>query len=299
MNIKVIQSGSNREFILLKNNILLIDPDKDNLKKYISILFFLKNKKINVPKIKKIYNNFVIIENLGPKSLLNLFLKNKKNENRISYIEYKYKLILKEISKLYKINLKKEYKTLKSIGIRNFDLKTLKWEWQYFIENYLTNYKGFPNFKIYKFYLLSEVFTNTCYNLIKNFSTLIHRDLQSTNIIFHKNKPYLIDVQGIMISNFLYDLASLLEDPYINLPYKIKENLLNYFFKINPHLKQFCRYYNYFKLQRLVQVLGAFSYLSIHKNKLFFIEQLKKISNLFHNLKQEKNYWAYLWDYLE
>ncbi|MCX7871347.1 MAG: phosphotransferase [bacterium] len=299
MNIKVIQSGSNREFILLKNSILLIDPDKDNLKKYIKILFFLKNKKLNVPKIKKIYNNFVIIQNLGQKSLLNLFLKSKKNENSISYIQEKYKLILKEISKLYKINIKEEYGILKSIGIKNFDLKTLKWEWQYFIENFLINYKGFSNFKIFKFYLLSEVFINTCYNVIKSFSTLIHRDLQSTNIIFYKNKPYLIDIQGIMISNFLYDLASLLEDPYINLPYKIKKNLLNYFFKINSHLIRFCKYYNYFKFQRLVQVLGAFSYLSIHKNKIFFIDQLKKISNLFHNLKQEKDYWAYLWDYLE
>ncbi len=296
MYIKVIQSGSNREFILLKNNVVLIDPDKNNLKKYIEILLFLKNKKLNVPKIKKIYNNFVILQNLGQKSLFNLF---HKNNNNISYIQEKYKLILKEISKLYQINIQNEYEILKSAKIKNFDLKTLKWEWQYFIENYLINYKGFSNFKIHKFYLISEEFINTCYKIIKNFSTLIHRDLQSTNIIFYKNKPYLIDIQGIMISSFLYDLASLLEDPYINLPYSIKEKLLDYFFKINPNLKVYYRYYNYFKIQRLVQVLGAFSYLSIHKNKIFFIDQLKKISKLFHNLGQEKDYWAYLWGYLE
>ncbi|MGC8734622.1 MAG: hypothetical protein ACP5RD_06250 [bacterium] len=295
MNIKVLQSGSNREFILLKNNVILIDPDKENLKKYIKILSFLNNKNINVPKIKKIYNNFIILQNLTQNSLFNIYIKqNKKN---ILKIQDKYKLVLKEISKLYKIKIN-DY-NIDLIGIKQFDLKILKWEWQYFIENYLINYKGVNNFKVYSFFLLSEEFINTCYNIIKEFPTLIHRDLQSTNIIFYKNKPYLIDIQGMMISNFLYDLASLIEDPYINLPYKIKYNLLEYFFKINHNLVKYSRYYIFFKIQRLIQVLGAFSYLSIHKNKPFFIKQLKNIFSLLDNLKQEMGPWDYLWVLLE
>ncbi|MGC8815880.1 MAG: hypothetical protein ACP5O4_06795 [bacterium] len=295
MNIKVLQSGSSREFILLKNNVILIDPDKENLKKYIKILSFLNNKNINVPKIKKIYNNFIILQNLTQNSLFNIYIKqNKKN---ILKIQDKYKLVLKEISKLYKIKIN-DY-NIDLIGIKQFDLKILKWEWQYFIENYLINYKGVNNFKVYSFFLLSEEFINTCYNIIKEFPTLIHRDLQSTNIIFYKNKPYLIDIQGMMISNFLYDLASLIEDPYINLPYKIKYNLLEYFFKINYNLVKYSRYYIFFKIQRLIQVLGAFSYLSIHKNKPFFIKQLKNIFSLLSNLKQEMVPWDYLWGLLE
>ncbi|MGB9638798.1 MAG: hypothetical protein ACPL1F_05845, partial [bacterium] len=267
----------------------------ENLKKYIKILSFLNNKNINVPKIKKIYNNFIILQNLTQNSLFNIYIKqNKKN---ILKIQDKYKLVLKEISKLYKIKIN-DY-NIDLIGIKQFDLKVLKWEWQYFIENYLINYKGVNNFKVYSFFLLSEEFINTCYNIIKEFPTLIHRDLQSTNIIFYKNKPYLIDIQGMMISNFLYDLASLIEDPYINLPYKIKYNLLEYFFKINYNLVKYSRYYIFFKIQRLIQVLGAFSYLSIHKNKPFFIKQLKNIFSLLSNLKQEMVPWDYLWGLLE
>lgn len=294
MHIKVIQSGSNREFILLKNNIILIDPDKENFKKYIKILLFLKNKNINVPKIKKNYNNFIILQNLTQNSLYNIYTKQSKKN--ILKIQNKYNLILKEISKLYKIKINNYHKDLKLIGIKKFDLKVLKWEWQYFIENYLINYKGTNNFKIYKIYLLSEEFINTCYNIIREFPTLIHRDLQSTNIIFYKNKPYLIDIQGIMISNFLYDLASLIEDPYINLTHRIKYNLLDYFFKINNNLIKYSKYYNFFKIQRLIQVLGAFSYLSIHKYKVFFIKQLKNVFNLLDNLKQDMGPWDYLWD---
>jgi aminoglycoside/choline kinase family phosphotransferase len=102
-----------------------------------------------------------------------------------------------------------------------------------------------------------------------------------------------------MISNFLYDLASLLEDPYIKLPYRFKLELLNYFFEINHFLKNYSKYYKYFKIQRLVQVLGAFSYLSIHKKKSFFIKQLNNIFNFLDNLKQEMDPWDYLWEDLE
>jgi aminoglycoside/choline kinase family phosphotransferase len=299
VNIKVVQSGSNREFIILKRNVILIDPDFNNLQKYINILSFLKKNNINVPQIKKIYNNFIILQNLGSKSLLNIYLKLKENKKNLNKIKSKYELTLKEVSKLYKIDIKKKYKELKKIGIRDFNLKVLKWEWQYFIENYAINYKGLNNFKIYKLYLLAEEIINTCYNIIKTYPTLIHRDLQSTNIIFYKNKPYLIDTQGIMVSNFLYDLASLFEDPYIKLPYRFKLELLNYFFQINHFLIDYSRYYKYFKIQRLVQVLGAFSYLSIHKKKSFFIKQLNNTFNLLNNLKQEMDPWGYLWDDLE
>jgi aminoglycoside/choline kinase family phosphotransferase len=296
VNIKVIQSGSNREFIILKRNVILIDPDFNNLQKYINVLSFLKKNNINVPQIKKIYSNFIILQNLGFKSLFNIYLKLRENRKNLNKIKFKYELTLKEISKLYKIDIKKKYKELKKIGISDFNLKVLKWEWQYFIENYAINYKGLNNFKIHKLYLLSEEIINTCYNIIKTYPTLIHRDLQSTNIIFYKNKPYLIDTQGIMISNFLYDLASLLEDPYIKLPYRFKLELLNYFFQINHFLIDYSKYYKYFKIQRLVQVLGAFSYLSIHKKKSFFINQLNNIFNLLDNLKQEMDPWDYLWE---
>lgn len=299
MNIKVVQSGSNREFIILKKSVILIDPDFNNLQKYINILSFLKKNNINVPQIKKIYNNFIILQNLGSNSLFNIYLKLKENKKNLNKIKSKYELTLKEISKLYKIDIKKKYKELKKIGIRDFNLNVLKWEWQYFIENYAINYKGLNNFKIYKLYLLSEEIINTCYNIIKTYPTLIHRDLQSTNIIFYKNKPYLIDTQGIMVSNFLYDLASLLEDPYIKLPYRFKLELLNYFFQINHFLIDYSKYYKYFKIQRLVQVLGAFSYLSIHKKKSFFIKQLNNIFNFLDNLKQEMDSWGYLWEDLE
>jgi aminoglycoside/choline kinase family phosphotransferase len=92
VNIKVVQSGSNREFIILKRNVILIDPDFNNLQKYINILSFLKKNNINVPQIKKIYNNFIILQNLGSKSLLNIHLKLRENRKNLNKIKFKYEL---------------------------------------------------------------------------------------------------------------------------------------------------------------------------------------------------------------
>lgn len=45
---------------------------------------------------------------------------------------------------------------------------------------------------------------------------LIHRDLQSTNYLWHGGEPVLIDVQGMRLGPVAYDLASLLADPYVD-----------------------------------------------------------------------------------
>lgn len=270
---KIVNSGSDRNFIILKNKVLLIDPTP-NLEKYIKISNFLRKKNINVPRIYKKYRSFAIIQNIGTP----IYYEIKKNNKTCNWIIKKYSLITTELIKIHNID------NLDQSIFKFFDLKTIKWEWNYFIENYLLNYMGINN--TYKWYLASEKIINTCYNIFKICKNLIHRDLQSTNIIFFKRKPYFIDFQGMMIGNFMYDLASLLEDPYVMLPQYVKEKILDNYFKNQKHLQHFGRYYKYYSIQRLVQVLGAFAFLSIHKNKPFFIQNLKNSQKIFLSIKQ-------------
>ncbi len=284
---KVIQSGSNRIFLVIHNKVVLIDPDKQSLINYIKILKFLQKNSINVPKLylpklKNLNENiyFAVIQNLGE----NFFNSLQKKGFRITedWLTNKYYQIVKEISKIH--NVKK--KSIIYGGLFSFfDLDLLRWEWKYFIENFLINYLGYV--KINRWLNYSEVVISNCFNVFKEHFNLIHRDLQSTNIIFYKNKPYFIDFQGMKIGNFLYDLASLVEDPYVLLPLKIKNSVIDFYFKINSHLSKFGYFYRYYKIQRLVQVLGAFAFLSIHKNKPFFIQQLKKYNSILQEIKKE------------
>ena len=56
----------------------------------------------------------------------------------------------------------------------------------------------------------------------------IHRDFQSRNIMILGDRHYLIDFQGARKGPIQYDLASLLIDPYVELPDTIQTILRDY-----------------------------------------------------------------------
>ena len=87
---------------------------------------------------------------------------------------------------------------------------------------------------------------------------VVHRDLQSSNVLFKGKRMALIDFQGMRFGPAAYDLASLLCDPYVALDDSVRSHLL-------------CRYamlggdiggidvFSWAAVQRLVQTLGAYA----------------------------------------
>jgi aminoglycoside/choline kinase family phosphotransferase/dTDP-glucose pyrophosphorylase len=103
----------------------------------------------------------------------------------------------------------------------------------------------------------------------------IHRDLQSRNIMLKNDRLYLIDFQGGRLGPLQYDLASLLIDPYVDLPPSWQAQLLDHCLqavrrRLALNAAQFRRTYHYCALARNLQILGAFAYLSMVKGKAFF-----------------------------
>jgi aminoglycoside/choline kinase family phosphotransferase len=87
---------------------------------------------------------------------------------------------------------------------------------------------------------------------------LLHRDLQSSNILLVRGKPVLIDFQGMRFGPAMYDLASLLCDPYVNLPPPLAEALLDDYVSRIPNGEQRRDEFPVAAAQRLAQALGAF-----------------------------------------
>jgi N-acetylmuramate 1-kinase len=95
----------------------------------------------------------------------------------------------------------------------------------------------------------------------------IHRDFQSENIIIRNDEVRFVDYQGARLGPAGYDLASLVFDPYIDLlDDETVESLLHYY-----RSKTFCsmpdKAFFICCLQRLLQALGAYANLSLHKGK--------------------------------
>lgn len=108
---------------------------------------------------------------------------------------------------------------------------------------------------------------------------LLHRDFQSRNLMVHDGRVRIIDFQGARLGPLGYDLASLLLDPYAGLSEDLQETLLNYYMKrvsekISFDQRQFREGYYCLALQRNLQIIGAFAFLSQVKGKVFFEQYL-------------------------
>ena len=93
---------------------------------------------------------------------------------------------------------------------------------------------------------------------------LVHRDLQSTNVMFRDGRLSLIDFQGMRYGAAAYDLASLLCDPYARLAPALRERLLAYYAaQVGGRAgAESVRLFPYGAVQRLTQALGAYGRLT-------------------------------------
>ena len=110
-------------------------------------------------------------------------------------------------------------------------------------------------------------------------SFFLHRDFQSRNIMVHQDQVYFIDYQAGRLGPLAYDLASLLIDPYAALSASMQEELLDHYFIALTSLlpydrEQFQQEYLVLALQRNLQILGAFAFLSQQRKKPFFRQYL-------------------------
>jgi aminoglycoside/choline kinase family phosphotransferase len=103
----------------------------------------------------------------------------------------------------------------------------------------------------------------------------MHRDFQSRNIMVDGEKIGIIDWQGGRLGPLAYDLASLLVDPYAPLSDLQKQQIYGaYVARVKDHnpawAGPFERDYPYLAIQRNLQILGAFSFLSKVMKKTYF-----------------------------
>jgi NDP-sugar pyrophosphorylase family protein/aminoglycoside/choline kinase family phosphotransferase len=160
---------------------------------------------------------------------------------------------------------------------RIFDYEHLRWETGYFIERFV---KDIRNIRIKHLSALNNEFHRLACKVDSFPKTVIHRDFQSQNIMITKGCiPRLLDYQGARIGPPAYDLVSILWDPYYRLEGNMREKLLNYYMSIMVERigerfskKDFMEAILPCRLQRHMQALGAYGFLSKRKGKQYFLK---------------------------
>lgn len=120
----------------------------------------------------------------------------------------------------------------------------------------------------------------------------LHRDYQSRNLLVKDGRLRVLDFQGGRLGPLAYDLASFLNDPYVDLPPSSRDELFGYYVQLlterEPNLAAgFAEGYLWAALQRNLQILGAFAFLSKAKGKSFFQAYLLPAAVNLNRLLQE------------
>ena len=173
------------------------------------------------------------------------------------------------------------------LASRVFDYDHLRWETSYFLERFVI---GFRRVEPEDRKGLEDEFHQLAQTVSAFLPTVIHRDFQSQNIMVRDNVPHVIDYQGARIAPPAYDVASILWDPYHRLDDDVREWLLKYYVEqMRAASRDFdapafldtllpCR------LQRHMQALGAYGFLSLVKGKKYFLKHVPEALRL---LKEE------------
>jgi aminoglycoside/choline kinase family phosphotransferase len=146
------------------------------------------------------------------------------------------------------------------------DTDTFLWESDYFAQHCVT-----------KFFAKEELLTSAWEEERKRMAARaagfpkvnMHRDFQSENIMIRRGRVRFIDFQGARLGPAHYDAASLIFDPYIDqLGPGSVEGLINYYLaKKGASSDSDKNDFYVCAAQRLMQALGAYGNLSIHKGK--------------------------------
>ncbi len=154
-----------------------------------------------------------------------------------------------------------------------YDITVMRqYESDYFRTAFLKNYLGLKS-KLNELDTPFEYLANTASRADTGF--LLHHDFQSRNLMIQNGNVGIIDWQGARPGPLCYDLGSLLIDPYTRLSKTQKKVLFNFFLKLiqdhEPFLvTPFRKHYPYLAIQRNLQILGAFAYLSKTQKKRQF-----------------------------
>lgn len=135
-----------------------------------------------------------------------------------------------------------------------FDAALYAWEHRLFEEHLLVKRYGYEALPA----AVSVELTQISEKLSKMKLVLVHRDFQSSNVLFKKNKPVFIDFQGMRLGAGAYDLASLLYDPYVKMDTALRKKSAACYLKAFPENRDAVAGLREGAVQRLVQALGAY-----------------------------------------
>jgi len=298
--------GSDRRYYRVRGyehpTVLMKCTEEDtDFQRHIEYSCFFKRYSIPVPELVAVESDKIcaLFEDLGDLSLYS-WLKCRRDEQQIEEI---YKRVIDMLILIHAVATE-HVSECPFLQNRVFDYEHLCWETSYFIERFL---EGIRHIKVNNLPALKHEFHRLAVKVDSFHKTVIHRDFQSQNIMITKGGiPRLLDYQGARIGPPAYDVVSLLRDPYYRLGDDLRERLLGYY--ITQMTERLGGTFNSrgfretllpCRLQRHMQALGAYGFLSKIKGKQYFLKYaLEGLRLLKEDVTLSKHEYPLLYDFV-
>ncbi len=266
--------GSDRTFFRIRWNLtetaILIhyNPARRENSYYADIALFLRDIDVPVPAIKghDAAECLILMEDLGDTDLWSF---------REAPWETRHALYRKTLGALHRLHAfpEKEFPAGRIRLMEDFDFNLYRWERGYFREHFVEGICGIELRPAQEEELEVELST-LADRLGKSGRCLVHRDMQSQNVMICGGEPFLIDFQGMRFGSPFYDVGSLLNDPYVDLSTTEIEDLLTYYYTASQTDLDWPAFRACFweaSAQRLMQALGAYGFLGLKKGLKVFL----------------------------
>jgi N-acetylmuramate 1-kinase len=263
-----VRCSAEQALILVKYNL-----EREENRHYVTIANFLSEHRIRVPQIffHDAAEGLIWLEDLGERDLYNY-----RGETWLVRRAF-YESALEQIAILHALP-ESVCVEMKQLLPAEFNSELYLWEQNYFFENCLSRH-----FKIDKAKLAPLAALPALQKIAEHLASfprfLVHRDFQSQNIIIRNSYAYLIDFQGMRPGLAEYDLASLLYDPYVDLPEMERSELAGYYRQLQIERGiaingDFDLKLRLCAMQRLMQALGAYGFLGLVKGHKHFLKHI-------------------------
>jgi aminoglycoside/choline kinase family phosphotransferase len=282
--------GSERHYFRVRNGgktavLMECRPDDPDYDRHLAYTRFFESHSVPVPGLIAADDSGrrALFEDLGDTSLYSYLKFPHEND----HIEDIYRSVLDILVKLHG-RVTRHVHECPLLQARIFGYDYLRWETGYFLERFVSELRGAA---LKNGAALDEEFSRLALQVDAFPKGVIHRDFQSQNIMITAGgMPRVIDFQGARMAPAAYDIASILWDPYYRLDGALRERLLEYY------LCERAKYPGEFsrktfsdslipcRLQRHMQALGAYGFLSAIKGKTYF---LKHVPEALRMLKEE------------
>lgn len=250
--------------------------DRADNARFASVTDFLNRHAIPAPRIleRRIDLNLLWVEDLGSLDLGNLAGTDWTTSRFPAY-----QSALRAVFPLHRLTENTAPDDLPELE-KPFDATLYEWEQNYFLKHFAERFLPAEKAALLRDDPASEAFAGLRDELAGLPRALVHRDFQSTNVMLRDGGSYLIDYQGLRWGLPEYDLASMIYDPYSEFTPEETEDLIAFYFSLKvaagdtESRAEFEKRLIRCAMQRLMQALGAYGFLSEVKGKTEFLTHI-------------------------